>query len=214
MQVGPEQDNGHAGTPKEPVATEARADAPEVPPVPPDPDPAMEQEPEPTPGESLSQTLARSLAADPQVVRNQRMDCMYKPFRSVRNRSRFDPEGNLLATPKRGPHQEHEGSEDVLWVSGDFDADDELVQSYLDDWGHCFPMSPDDYKVELVCLSQQQIAKRKEVNFRRLTSTQRRRYELAMQKEWDNINQPHVTKVLSLGNPGKSALIPPFVDEL
>ena len=60
-------------------------------------------------------------------------------------------------------------------------------------------MSTDDYKVELVCLSQQQIAKRKEVNFRRLTSTQRRRYELAMQKEWDNINQPHATKVLSLG---------------
>ena len=130
MQVDPEQDNGHAGTPEEPVATEERADAPEVPPDAPDPDPAMEQEPEPTPGESPSQTLARSLAADPQVIRNQRMDGMYKPIRSVRNRSRFDPEGNLLATPKRGPHQEHEGSEDVLWVSGDFDADDELVQSY------------------------------------------------------------------------------------
>ena len=126
------------------------------------------------------------------------MDGMYKPTRSVRNRSRFDPEGNLLEPPKRGPHQEHEGSEDVLWVSADFDADDEPVQSYLDEWGHCFPMSPGDCKVELVCLSQQQIAKRKEVNFRRSTSTQHRRYELAMQKEWDNINQPHATKVLSL----------------
>ena len=84
MQVDPEQDIGHAGTPEEPVATEERADAPEVPPDPPVPDPAMEQEPEPIPGESPSQTLARSLASDPQVIRNQRMDGMYKPIRSVR----------------------------------------------------------------------------------------------------------------------------------
>ena len=133
MQVDPELDTGHAGTPEEPVATEERADAPEVLPDPPVPDPAMEQEPEPIPGESSSQTLARSLASDPQVIRNQRMDGMYKPIRSVRNNPRFDHEGNLLTTPKRGPYQEHEGSEDVLWVSGDFDVDDELVQSYLDE---------------------------------------------------------------------------------
>ena len=114
MQVDPELDIGHAGTPEEPVATEERADAPEVPPDPPVPDPAMEQEPEPIPGESSSQTLARSLASDPQVIRNQRMDGMYKPIRSVRNNPRFDHEGNLLTTPKRGPYQEHEGSEYVL----------------------------------------------------------------------------------------------------
>jgi hypothetical protein len=206
IQVDPDHGNGRVGPPEEPVvqdvvvqdASSERDAEPEVIADPMEHSPEIESDVIPRPGESFSQTLSRSLATDPQVHQNQRMDGWYKPIRSVRTRQRFDHLGNPVEIPKRGPYQEHEGSEEALWVYGEHDPDDQILQEFLDDWGHCFPMSSEDPKVELVCLSQQQIAKRKEVNFRRLNSTQRKRFEAAMRKEWDNVNQPHSTKVLSL----------------
>ena len=46
--------------------------------------------------------------------------------------------------------------------------------------------------------SQRQIQKRREVDFKRLSSVQRSRFEEAMRKEWTNANQPHITFTMSI----------------
>ena len=85
----------------------------------------------------------------------------------------------------------------MLSVDQEDSAHDCLLSDYLEKFGAFFEQKRNPRKVELIHLSQAQIKKRKEVNYRQFSRGQQARFDEAMQKERSNACNPHIAKLLA-----------------